>query len=285
MIRVAFAAALAAVGLGLLAGALLRGTDARLPAFNGITARATLAPGPHHFGDPVAGAVDVMIEGGVADPAQVSLVLDPFPYRVAKPAHLRRYRDGADTLLRFEVELECLDDFCLPGPKGDDLLLANGLVFYTGADGRRHRLLVGLPVVRVVPRALPVGLSQWADGLRGLEAPGTVTRPWLVGGLLGLLALAAVGLALGLARAWLGTVVRFARRDRRSPLRRALSRVRRAASGDDVTERRLALDGLALALDDRPLEIRARTERLAWGPEAPAADPMVALADDVGRRR
>ncbi|MFN0154895.1 MAG: hypothetical protein ACKVUT_11010, partial [Gaiella sp.] len=273
----------AAAGIGLAIGALIRPTEFHLPPLEGVRANAELAPGPHRFGDVVGGTVDVTIARGAAQPGTVELVLDPFPYRLAGPASLRVFRDGGDALLRYTVRLECLDDFCLPGQKGDNLLLANGLVRYRDARGTPKRLLVGLPVVRVVPRSLPVGLSQWADGLRELERPHTALPAWLLGALLAIVTSVAAALSLILTRPWLGGAVAFLRRDRRSPLARAVAQVRRTARRDALDERRLALDGLWRALGDGATALRERAESLAWGREPPAPAAMQDVADEIQR--
>ena len=278
--------AVLAVGVGLLAAAELRPDRVSLPVVRDVEGRGTLEAPRQPFGDPVAGRLDVYVPRRSVDPESVRVDASFQPYGFVRPLARERFDDGETTLLRYRFVISCLEPACLPRHTDPGLVLPPAVVRYVRADGRPGAVEIGWPSVGTTTRLgrSDEGLFGWRTGLHPL--PGQTYRlpPKLLALLLGALALAC---AAGSAATLLPRVRRaqpHSAEDRRSVLDRALAAVRNAATGDDTSERRRALDFLARELRTGARRGEAReARRLAWSRRSPKRRDMVELADRIER--
>lgn len=284
--RLAVAAAALAAGGALLAAALVRAHDPRLPAVRSVEARASLPSRHVRFGDTVPVGVDVLVPRRSVDPQTVRLDASFAPYRVIGRVAARRTDDGPTTLLRYRLTLECLRPECLPERDGSPFLLPSALVRYQGATGAPGRLIVSWPPLAVATQlgALDAAELKWRDGLNPPPAFDYRMPPRLLAVLLAALAL---GAALGSIRLLLPRIA-AALPDARAPdrlgvLERALAAVRHAARGEDTGERRRSLDLLARELGSGRRREAPAAQQLAWSSAVPGRTEMERLVDDVER--
>jgi hypothetical protein len=284
--RVLLAVGGLAVGVALLAGALVRARDPQLPAVRAVEARASLPTRGVQFGDTVPVRLDVLVPSDRVDPATVRLNASFYPYRTVGRVVPTRSDDSGTTLLRYRFQLECLRAECLPERDGSPFLLAPALVTFRTDRNAGGRVIVSWPPLAVSSRLDPLALQQlaWQDGASPPPGFDYWLPPRLVAVLLAVLALLS---ALASARILVPRVAaalpEHVEVDRRSVLERALAAVRSAARGDDTAERRRSLDLLAreLGVGDHGEGRAAR--RLAWSRHTPARREMERLVDDVER--
>ena len=287
--RVGASIAAALAGLGLLVFALTASRDrTTLPSVQSVRVTAWLQAGRQPFGDAVPGVVQVLVPNHFVDPSSVALTTAFDPYSVRGETSRTRVDDGATTLVRYRFEIWCVSQACLPHEDGSDFPLAPATVAYRLRDGRSKTESVTWPEVGTSSRLSPEDVStlRWHPGLHPLPAASYRLPPPVLGSLLGLLGVVAgLGGALLLRPSVRAATAVVPTRDplrRRSLLERALLAVRQAAAGDDLAERRRALDLLARELRRARRRDAARAaRRLAWSEGRPDEHVMRGLADEV----
>jgi hypothetical protein len=295
---------LVSAGILLLATGCGGGEEAAdLPLGKRLTAAATLDPSVHVFAEPVNATVEVVIDTRELDPDRVRIETEFLPYDVKVERESREDR-GRLAVLRREYVLRCLRLDCIP----EILPSAAG----EAETGRGERRALRLPAARVVyedddgkervlqkaawPEVVSVSRLKQSDvpqfdrfifktSVTPLAEPDYRVSPTVLG--LGLLAAALALLALPaiLLVHWL--------RERRSepiaaeepevtPLERALRLVEWAHGRENGSERREALEVLAVELDAVERAALARTARtLAWSPGSPPPEEAEGLVADV----
>ncbi|HXG75865.1 MAG TPA: hypothetical protein VNJ53_04795 [Gaiellaceae bacterium] len=276
--------------------------EADLPLGKQLAATATVAPAVHLFAEPVQARIEVVVDRRHLDPARVRVEPRFLPYDVKERARSREDR-GRFTVLRFDYLLRCLRIACIP----EILPSAAG----AAETGRGERRSLVLPAARVLyddpagttrtltrapwPELVSVSRIKESDVPQyGFVFKTSVTplpegdfrvSPTLLGA--GLLAgsLALLALPGGLLLGWL--------RRRRpepaveeapelTPLERALALVEWARDRRNGSERREALEVLAVELEACALDDLARRARtLAWARSAPAPEDAERLVSEV----
>jgi hypothetical protein len=284
------------------------GTDESrdLPLGREISAKATLTPTVHLFAEPVVARLEVVVDRDHVDPARLRPRARFEPYDVEDVARESEER-GRFTVLRYEYTLRCLRIACIPevlqsaageAESGRGERLAFGLepvqVLYQEADGETRALTRApwpelVSVSRIKQSDVPSFGFVFKTSVAPLPEPDYRVSPALLG--VGLIAgaLALLVLPGALAQGWV--------RGRRpppppvedepelSPLERALRLVEWAREREDATERRQALEVLAVeleALDNRDPANSARA--LAWSappPSSAAAAELVSSLEDA----
>jgi len=299
--------AVGAVALAIAAGGCAGSDDAgELPLGRQISAQGTLAPTVHLFAEPVLARVDVLVDREHLDPDNVRLQTDFLPYDIQASAKRRTDR-GRFTELRYEWLLRCLRVACvpeiLPSAAGDDetgrgerrtFALPPSRVVYDDPDGEERTLTRAtwpelVSVSRIKQSDVPeFGGFVFKSSVAPLPEPDYRVSPTALGA--GLLALALVLLVLPAA-----LLVGWWRRRRPepdiavepelSPLERALRLVEWAGDRENGTERREALEVLAVELEAVEHEALAGSARgLAWSPVSPSPEAAVSLVEQVRER-
>jgi len=287
-VKVWLSVAAAVVGLALLALAVVHGRGTSLPHVDAVTVSGSMTGGRQGFGDAVPAVVDVLVPNREVDPASVTLKAALDPYSVQGRVSREQRTDGGTTLVRFRFDAWCVRRACLPREGGADFALPPATIAYTLRSGASKTAALGWPQVGVVTRltAIDAGELRWHPGIRPLEAMSYRMPPRLLALLLALAGLGVVAAGVPLVRpAVQAAVAAIPSPDplrRRSFLERALIAVRHAAAGEDLEERRRALDLLARELRQARRRDAARDARqLAWSEGRPDAGAMEELADRV----
>jgi hypothetical protein len=286
--KLAPAAAMLALGLALLVGALLRARDPQLPSVSRVEAHASLPTRGVRFGDTVPVRVDILVARAVVDPATVRLNASFTPYRAVGRVVPEEIVDDATTLLRYRFVLECLRPECLPERDGSPFLLPPALVTFRTLARETRKVVISWPPLAVDSQLGPLELSQlaWRDGASPPPRFDYRLPPRLFALLL---ALAAVAAAIASARILVprvaGALPDHREVDRRSVLERAIAAVRTAARGQDTAERRRSLDLLARELRAGERGEAPAARRLAWSRTMPERREMERLVEDVERSR
>jgi hypothetical protein len=277
-----------------------------LPLGRQFSAQGTLTPTVHLFAEPVLARVDVLVDREHVDPAKVRLQTDFLPYDI-QASSTRRTDRGRFTELRYEWLLRCLRVACipeiLPSAAGDDetgrgerrtFTLPAARVLYDDPDGEERTLTRAawpelVSVSRIKQSDVPeFGGFVFKSSVAPLPEPDYRVSPTVLGA--GLLGLALVLLALPAA-----LLVGWWRRRRPepevvvepelSPLERALRLVEWAGARENGTERREALEVLAVELEAVEHEALAGSARgLAWSPVSPSPEAAVTLVEQVRER-
>lgn len=266
-----------------------------------VTARTSLTPSTHLFAEPVVARLDVVLDGDALDTDEVEVTTDFEPYEVLRERQTRE-DFGRVTRLRHEFTLRCLLIACIPevlqSAAGEDetgrgerttLRLAPATIAYTDPESGERRVR-NAPwqslesVSRITASEVPSFGFVFETSVTPLaEATFRIPPAALAGGL-GALALALLALPAALFTRWA--------RGRRppppekypelSPLERALALVEWANARENGSQRREALEVLAVELDDldrRELAVQAR--ELAWSPGPPSQSGAGALVESV----
>jgi hypothetical protein len=293
------ACALGALAL-LLAGCAGGGGGDEAAPPRTVTTKTTLTPSTHLFAEPVVARLDVVVDGEAVDPEEVEVETDFEPYEVL---HERRTAEdfGRLTRFRYEYTLRCLLIACIP----EVLQSAAG----EAETGRGERTTIRLPVATIgyddpeegtrtlnaawpplesVSRITASGIPSFGfvfkTSVTPLAAPTYRFPPALLATALFLGALALLALP-----AWL--VVGWARGRRPpppaeepelTPLERALALVEWANEHRNGTERREALEVLAVELEAMERErLAGRARWLAWSPASPSSEAAAELVATV----
>jgi hypothetical protein len=265
-----------------------------------VTTNATLTPSTHLFAEPVVARLDVVVDGDTVDPDDVVVETDFEPYEVLRQR--RTVEDfGRLTRFRYEFGLRCLLIACIPEVlqsaageaetgRGErtTIRLPAATISYDDPEQGEQSLSARWPplesVSRITASEVPSFGFVFKTSVTPLAAPTYRVSPTVlaVSLLLGALALLALP-------AWL--VVGWARSRRPppsveevelTPLERALALVEWANERRNGTERREALEVLAVeleAVEDDGLAGRARG--LAWSPASPSPEEAAALVATV----
>jgi hypothetical protein len=299
-------APLVALALSPVAGCAGGGEDAAgPPPERPVTTTTSLAPSTHLFAEPVTARLDVVVDEDAVDAETVEVETDFEPYEVIGERHAREQR-GRLTRMRHEYTLRCLLIACipevLPSAAGEaetgrgertTIRLAPAMVAYTDPEsGEEQVRRVVWPrldsVSRITASEIPSFGFVFKTSVTPLaELTYRVPPPLLAAGLLlGTFALLALPV-------WL--VVGWGRSRRppppvdepeAPPLERALRLVEWANGRQNGTERREALEVLAVELEAAEragLADRARI--LAWSPTSPSPDEAGELVHAVRRER
>jgi hypothetical protein len=272
-----------------------------LPLGKRVSAKGTFTPTVHLFAEPVVARVELVVDRDHVDPDRVEVETAFLPYDVKGRASEREDR-GRFTVLRYEYLLRCLRIACIPeilpsaageaesgrGERRTFRLPAARVLYDTPEGGTRTLTRAVFPELVSVSRIKESDVPSFGFVFKTSETPlpepdyrvsPTVLGAGLLVGSLALLALPAV-LIVG----WL--------RGRRppppveepelTPLERALRLVEWANARENGTERREALEVLAVELEavERPALAESARE-LAWSPAAPSGEAAEQLIADV----
>jgi hypothetical protein len=292
----------------LVAAAGCAGSDeaGELPLGRQVSAQGTLTPTVHLFAEPVLARVEVLVDRDHLDPDNVRLQTDFLPYDI-QASSKRRTDRGRFTELRYEWLLRCLRVACIPeilqSAAGDDetgrgerrtFALPAARVLYDDPGGEERTLTRAawpelVSVSRIKQSDVPeFGGFVFKSSVAPLPEPDYRVSPTVLGA--GLLALALLLLALpaALALGWW--------RRRRpepdvvvepelSPLEKALRLVEWAGEQPNGTERREALEVLAVELEAVESDELARSVRgLAWSPVSPSPTTATGVVEQVRER-
>jgi hypothetical protein len=256
-----------------------------------ISVNATLGPSQHMFGDPIRARIEVVLDADRVNPDTVKVQANFAPYRRLQPPTESRSAAGPITRLRFDYRLACLTYRCLPrGQKRFEL--ENAAVEYNTRRGGGVRTEeIDWPTLTVSGRISRARFyeAQTRAEFRELEPPAYRVSPRLVEGVGLLLAVFFGGAAVILILRLL-PLARIAERlglrtvDTRTPLERALARVRETSSADRAEEGRRALERLAHELRrTRNPELAGAASELAWSRQFPADGRLTKLSGEVER--
>jgi hypothetical protein len=292
----------------LLAAAGCAGSDeaGELPLGRQVSAQGTLTPTVHLFAEPVLARVEVLVDRDHVDPGKVRLQTDFLPYDIQASAKRRTDR-GRFTELRYEWLLRCLRVACIPeilqSAAGDDetgrgerrtFALPAARVLYDDPGGEERTLTRAawpelVSVSRIKQSDVPeFGGFVFKSSVAPLPEPDYRVSPTVLGA--GLLAGALLLLALPAA-----LVLGWWRRRRPepevvaepelSPLERALRLVEWAGEQPNGTERREALEVLAVELEAvESDELASSVRGLAWSPVSPSPSAATGLVEQVRER-
>jgi hypothetical protein len=277
-----------------------------LPLGRQVSAQGTLTPTVHIFAEPVLARVEVLVDREHVDPDRVRLQTDFLPYDIQASAKRRTDR-GRFTELRYEWLLSCLRVACipeiLPSAAGDaesgrgerrTFALPAARVLYDDPEGEERTLTRAtwpelVSVSRIKQSDVPeFGGFVFKSSVAPLPEPDYRVSPTVLGA--GLLAGALVLLALPAV-----LVIGWWRRRRPepevvvepelSPLEKALRLVEWAGEREDGTERREALEVLAVELEAVDSDVLADSARgLAWSPASPSPQAAGVLVEQVRER-
>ena len=299
MLVVAGAALLLVAGCG---GAEESGNG---PLGKKVTATAKLDPTVHVFAEQVAAELEVVVDREQLDPDRVRIETKFLPYDV-KAERTTSEKRGRFTVLRHEYVLRCLRLACIP----EVLQSAAG----EAETGRGERRTMRLPAARVLyedpdgktrflqkaswPAVVSVSRLKQSDvpeferflfktSVTPLPEPDYRVSPRALGAGLLAAALALLVLPAVLLVGWLrrrrpAPVV--VEEPELSPLERALRLVEWAVGRESGTERREALEVLAVELDTlESQELANSTRALAWSATSPSPESAAGLVAEVRR--
>jgi len=295
-LRICVLGALALIVAGCAGGG---GGDAAAPPRT-VTTKTTITPSTHLFAEPVVARLDVVVDGDAIDPDEVAVETDFEPYEVLRE---RRMTEdfGRLTRFRYEYTLRCLLIACIPEVlqsaageaetgRGErtTIRLPAATITYDDPEQSARSLSVRWPPLESVSRITASGIPTFGfvfkTSVTPLAAPTYRVPPVLLATALLLGALALLALP-----AWL--VVGWARSRRPppsveepelTPLERALALVEWANEHRNGTERREALEVLAVELEGVDSErLAGRARWLAWSPASPTSEAAAELVAKV----
>lgn len=274
--------------------------------------RGALTPGVHLFGEPVVARVDVVVDREKADPDAIRLKTDFEPYETVGRTEVARQDMGRYTQLRYTTTLRCLGADCIPrtargavtvtqlpgtppfipGQQRDEkrkYMFPPALVTLRAEDGEPSTTLgrVAWAPLRSLSRinwddSSVVGQGfPFVTSVTPLPEPDYRVPPTLLG-----LLLLGTALALLVLPAWLvSSRLRRRRgvsagepRAAASPLERALALVEWASRRPSATDRREALEVLAVQLDSDDA-VKAREQ--GWSSPPPETAAMTELVTSI----
>lgn len=277
-------------------------SDEAAPA-RAVTTKSSLAPTTHLFAEPVIARLDVVVDGDALDAGLVEVETDFEPYEVLAETQARE-DFGRLTRLRHEFTLRCLLIACIPEVlqsaageaetgRGErqTIRLPPATITYDDADEGERTLTAPWPplesVSRITGSDIPSFGFVFKTSVTPLAAPTYRISPNVLAAALVLGALALLALPVSLAAGWA--------RSRRppppaeqpvlTPLERALALVEWANGRRNGTERREALELLAVELEVvDSAELASRARELAWSPASPSPETAAALVASVRGR-
>jgi hypothetical protein len=290
-----------AVAFGLLVAGCGGGGEAGSSLGRALTASASLTPTTHLFAEPVVARLVVVVDADELDPDRIRVKTSFDPYDiVGSPRQIRSSFGGGLTRLRYEYTLRCLLIECIPqvltSAAGEDetgrgeritTTFNRARVLYSDSDAERVLRNVAWPSLQSVSRINPEEIPRFGFVFRTSTPIPEATypaSPTLVGGalLVGALALLALPAVL---------VARWSRRRRPlpdeeapevPPLERALLLVESTAARENGSERRGALEMLAVELDaSERAGLAAAARDLAWGRVGPSPEAAGTLVTTV----
>jgi hypothetical protein len=257
-----------------------------------IAVNATLGPPQHMFGDPIRARIEAVLDAKRVDPNTVKLRANFAPYRPLRPPVESRTAAGSVIRLRYDYRLACLTYRCVPLSGQKRFELKNAAVDYRSRGGGGLRTEeIDWPTLTVSGRISPRRFyeAQTRAEFRELEPPSYRLSPTLVEAVALPLAVIFGAAALILILRLL-PLARIAERlglktvDTRTPLERALARVRETSTADRAEEGRRALERLAHELRrTRNPELAGAASELAWSRQFPADGRLTALSGEVER--
>jgi hypothetical protein len=277
------------------------GGDRDGEAARAVSARTSLTPSTHLFAEPVVARLDVVLDADAIDTDEVEVTTDFEPYEVLRER--RTHEDfGRLTRLHYEVTLRCLLIACIPevlqsaageaetgrGERATIRLAPARVAFDDPDSGERKVRNAPWPPLESVSRITASDVPSFGFVFKTsvvplVEPTYRVPPAALAGGL------AAAALALLALPATL--VGRWARRRRPAPpqeapeltpLERALALVEWANERERATERREALEVLAVELDALERgDLAGRARELAWSAGAPSPEGAETLVRSV----
>lgn len=283
--------------------------EAELPLGRQIAAKATFSPTVHVFAEPVVAELEVTVDRDRLDPDRVRPDVRFLPYDIE--ASVREREDhGRFTVLRYAWALRCLRVACIPeilpsdageaesgrGERRTFAMRPAGVAYEEDSDDPRVLARAAWPELVSVSRLKQSDVPQFGfvfkTSVTPLAEPDYRVSPTLLGagllaGALALLALPA-GLAAGRLRRRRPPPTAEEEREPLTPLERAIQLVDWAAGRENGSERREALEVLAVELEavERP-DLAAESRTLAWSPPAPtveAAENLVAVVREADGR-
>lgn len=296
---------LAAAAALLVAGCGGEEEAAKGPLGRKVAAQAKLDPTVHVFAEPVKATVEVVVDRDQLDPDRVRVDTRFLPYDV-KAERTSRENRGDLTVLRYEYVLRCLRIACIPdilqsaageaeSGRGERraMRLRPARVLYEEESGKKRYLTTAAwPEVVSVSRLKESDVPEFGEfvfktSVTPLPEPDYRISPTLLAA--GLLAAALALLTLPAA-----LIVRWHRRRRPepvlsdepvvSPLERALRLVEWTEGREDVTERREALEVLAVELEAAESPDLARSARaLAWPATSPSPEGAAGFVAEIRR--
>lgn len=256
-----------------------------------ISVNATLGPAQHMFGDPIRALVEVVLDAKRVNPDTVKVQADFAPYRRLQPPTESRSEAGSIIRLRFDYRLACLAYRCLPNGRKRFELKNAAVEYSTRRGGGVRTEEIDWPTLTASGRISRARFyeAQTRAEFRELEPPAYRVSPRLVEGV-GLLLSVIFGAAAVILILRLLPLARIAERlglktvDTRTPLERALARVRETSSADRAEEGRRALERLAHELRrTRNPELAGAASELAWSRQFPADGRLTRLSGEVER--
>lgn len=270
-----------------------------------VAATAKLDPTVHVFAEPVAAELEVVVDRERLDPDRVRIETKFLPYDV-KAERTTSEERGRFTVLRHEYVLRCLRLACIP----EVLQSAAG----EAETGRGERRTMRLPAARVLyedpdgktrflqkaswPAVVSVSRLKQSDvpeferflfktSVTPLPEPDYRVSPRALGAGLLAAALALLVLPAVLLVGWLRRrrpAPVLVEEPELSPLERALRLVEWAVGRESGTERREALEVLAVELDTlESQELANSTRALAWSATSPSPESAAGLVAEVRR--
>ncbi|MDH4340193.1 MAG: hypothetical protein OEW47_07515 [Thermoleophilia bacterium] len=283
------------------------GQEAALPLGRDIAAKATLEPTVHLFAEPVVARVEVVVDRDRLDPNRIGVETKFLPYDVERASESREDR-GRFAVLRYEYRLRCLRIACIPavleGAAGDDesgrgerraFRLPSARVLY-GAPGSDARVVQRatwpelVSVSRIKESDVPDVGYVFKTTVVPLPEPDYRLSPTVLGAALLAGAFVLLALPTALVAGW------FRRRRpaevpeeevrELTPLEWALELVEWASERENGTERRQALEVLAVGLAEIEQTALAESARaLAWQAAPPSPEGVTELVAEVRRDR
>ena len=219
-----------------------------------LSFRASVTPRTHLFGDPVTAEVQAVAPTEAA--AGMTIKTDFAPYVIVGPVEVTRAPAGAQTEVRWRWHLECLTRACLPGETQRRVVFGPAKITVP-VDGKNELATATWPIVIVRSRLGPEDRAR-PEQRASIYPVGDPTQRIGAATLERILWVAAIVVALAAFALMLPFVRRIPRPrrgfERLGSAQRALVLARRAASRDDPSRRRTALERLGP---------RARPQRVA----------------------
>jgi hypothetical protein len=246
-----------------------------------LSFRASVTPRTHLFGDPVTAEVQAVAPTEAA--AGMTIKTDFAPYLIVGRVEVTRAPAGAQTEVRWRWHLECLTRACLPGETQRRVVFGPAKITVPVA-GKSELATATWPIVIVRSRLGPEDRAR-PEQRASIYPVGDPTQRIGAATLERILWVAAIIVVLAAFALMLPFVRRIPRPrrgfERLGSAQRALVLARRAASRDDPSRRRTALErlGRELGRSGSP-ELADEATRLAWAESPPASDAMTGL---VGR--
>jgi len=272
-----------------------------LPPGSFVSATASLSPTIQLFGDMLTADVDVIVDRRRLDPNRLRVKTAFAPYEQVSKTEVTRHDASDLSRLRYRIRLRCLERSCLTASLGTIVDPSGGAprifrfepaqLLYADPGAKQPRLLrsVRIPPLEEVSRIN----AQNSNEVYGFPFRGTVTPlPSLTYGIAPP-ALAALLLLAALALLVLPATLIIRRVRRRQPppeepepelssLERAIGLVEWSRDRTDGSERRAALEALAVELDAlASAELADETRAAAWSPAVPSPDEAGRLVSIV----